>query len=269
MPSPKKKTDKIDAHILADLDRGNYLIECHVPSQKAMQNRELVGFRRTLVHHRTGFMNSVHGILLQSGISPKHTSFSQPWIKQVRKMGDYRINSYLDMINFTTDKIRKADARIRAAVKDDPDAQLLKTVPGVGDYISLIVSSAIDGIDRFTNSAKLCAYAGIVPSVRASADKTVYGHITHHGNSTLRWALVQATLIHTRNCKYSDLTNFHKKIAKKRGFSIATVAAASKMLRMMYWMLKEERRFSLNYSQDVSCVIHTGRKSRLYNCGHS
>ena len=34
----KKKTDKIDASIIADMHRGNY-IESHVPSKKAMNNR--------------------------------------------------------------------------------------------------------------------------------------------------------------------------------------------------------------------------------------
>ena len=62
-PVQKKKTDRIDARILTVLT-GNYLIECYVPSQQAMQDRKLVGFRHPLVHHRTGFMNSIHGILL-------------------------------------------------------------------------------------------------------------------------------------------------------------------------------------------------------------
>ena len=123
--------------------------------------------------------------------------------------------------------------------------------------------------DRFLNSKSLCAYAGIVPAVRASADKVAYGHITHQGSDIMRWALVQATLIHVRCCKKSNLGKFYNRIRKKRGFSIAVVAAGSKMLRMIYWILRERRKFVLNYSQDVSCVDHVGGEPRICNCGHS
>ena len=41
----KKKTDKIDAHILADLLRGGYISECHIPDQNTIQSRQLVRYR--------------------------------------------------------------------------------------------------------------------------------------------------------------------------------------------------------------------------------
>ena len=90
----------------------------------------------------------------------------------------------------------KADAKVRAAVKDDAGAQLLKTIPGVGDYIALVMSSGIDNVERVANSKRLCACVGIVPSVRASADKIAYYSITHNGSNIMHWPIVQGTLIH-------------------------------------------------------------------------
>ena len=46
----------------------------------------------------------------------------------------------------------------------------LKTIPGVGNYSALIISSEIGDIARFHRPEKLSAYAGIVPSVRNSAE---------------------------------------------------------------------------------------------------
>ena len=43
------------------------------------------------------------------------------------------------------------------------------------------------------------------------------------------------------------MTRFHRCLSKKRGDSKATVAATSRMLRVMYWMLLEEREFVTNY----------------------
>ncbi len=59
----------------------------------------------------------------------------------------------------------------------------------------------------------------------------------------LRWVLVESVHIHTRHAKDSNITKFYKRLAKKRGTSKAAVAAASKLLRVIYWMLKYNMTF--------------------------
>ena len=63
---------------------------------------------------------------------------------------------------------------------------------------------------------------------------------------------MQQTPVHThaRYAPDSDITAFYRKIAKRRGTVKATIAAASKMLRFIYWMLSEKREFATHYSQD-------------------
>ena len=131
---------------------------------------------------------------------------------------------------------------IKDTVSQNPQMKLLTTIPGVGPYTALTVLGEIADVKRFIGSHKLCAYAGIVPSVRNSADTVHHGHITKRGNSMLRWILTEAVHTHVRYAPNSDLTNFYKhRLAKKRGTSKATVAAASKLLRIIYWVSKENR----------------------------
>ena len=144
--------------------------------------------------------------------------------------------------------IIKSDVRIAEAVKNNHDAILLKSIPGVGDYTALIIASAIDGIERFHSSEKLSAYAGIVPSVRSSADIAHHGRITRRGSNILRWILVECVHSHVRFAPSSDVSMFYYRIRKKRGGSKAAVAAASKLLHVIWWMLKENREFVTNYS---------------------
>ena len=249
----KKKTDKVDSKTLADLRRGDYIIECHVPSEKASQNRDLVRYRRRLVEHRTGMKNSIHGILLQNSASPPGKPFSTKWTGQIRRMDDYRINSYLSLIESINDQITKADVRIRGAVDKDKDAQLVQTIPGIGPYTALTISAEIDCIGRFIHSDKLCSYMGLVPAVRSSGNTVHYGPITKHGSSMVRWVLTEAVHSHVRYAPKSDITVFYKRLAKKRGSGKATVAAAAKMLRVIFWMLKDRREFVTNYGQELSC----------------
>ena len=63
----KKKTDKVDAFILADMLRGGYIASCYVPDFETIDNRKLARYRGILVRNRTGLKNSIHGILLQAG----------------------------------------------------------------------------------------------------------------------------------------------------------------------------------------------------------
>ena len=59
------------------------------------------------------------------------------------------IHGYLRNIDAVNDLIAQADVRIADAVKASPDAMLLKTIPGVGNYSALIISSEIGDIARF------------------------------------------------------------------------------------------------------------------------
>lgn len=59
--------------------------------------------------------------------------------------------------------------------------------------------------------------------------------------------MVECVHIYVRH-QNSNVTKFYNKIAKKKGNAKAAVAAASKMLRIVYWMLKEKREYQENYS---------------------
>jgi len=239
----KKKTDKVDAKILASMARGGYIAECYVPTKKSMDNRDLVRHRQSIIRSRTVYKNFIHGILLQRRIQISHTPFSTPWIAKVRKIDDHRIDINLELISAVNNALAKIDVRVRNAARIDLDAVLLMSIPGIGPYTALVVSSEIDGIERFNKSHKLCAYAGVVPSVKSSGDSIKYGPITHHGSSILRWVMTECIHSHVRFAKNSSVTKFYHRLSKKRGKSKATVAAASLLLRIIHNMLRERRTF--------------------------
>ena len=239
----KKKTDKIDAHTLADLLRGGYIAESHVPDKAVIESRQLVRYRHEKVEQRTQCKNGIHGILLQDAVKIGGSSFSNAYIRTLHKMDDYRIEGNLKIINCIDDLVIKSNAKINAAVSSDRDAQLLKTIPGVGAYTALVLSSAIDDVGRFPDSHSLVSYFGLAPSVRNSAETTHHGRITKRGSKLVRHVLVEAAHSHVRFAPGSKLTQFYKRISAKRGNSKAAVATAAKMVRVMYQMLKHGSEF--------------------------
>ncbi len=64
----------------------------------------------------------------------------------------------------------------------------------------------------------------------------------------MRWALVEAVTTHVRFASESNISEFYRRLAKKRGSSKAKVAAAAKMLDIIFRMLKDRSEFEIHHS---------------------
>ena len=240
----KKKTDENDAVMLAQLLRLGHIPAVYVPSHEAIRNRQLVRHRHALGAKRTYFKNKIHGILLQEGIRIKDYPFTKAYVASLRKLGDYRIDAYLDVIDHLSGPIKEADTRIGRAANADRYARLLLTVPGIGAYTALAISSSIEVIDRFPTSDALVSYFGLAPSVRDSAGVQHHGHITKAGDGLVRHLIVEAVVTHARYAKESTITKLYNRLRGRKGAAKARVAAATRMVRTAFWMIKEDRGFS-------------------------
>ena len=103
----------------------------------------------------------------------------------------------------------------------------------------MAVSFWVGDIQRFANTKKLVSYFGMAPKVRESGGKARHGHISKQGSRVVRWLLMQAALSSTRLCK-GNARRHYLGMLRRRGKHIARVAAARKLLGVMYHMMKEE-----------------------------
>lgn len=250
--SAKIKTDKIDAVKLADLLRGGYISECYVPDKRIMELRELVRHREVLVKIRTKMKNKIHGIMLMNGIKISNVgthTFTKKYNEQLKELHNYRIEAYLRLIDSLEKEIKEVSKKILLQTKEDEMAKLLMTIPGIGYYSALLIVSEIDDINRFPDSNHLCSYAGLVPSTYSSGGITHYGSITKTGSKHLRWIMLECVHAHIRTGKDSNITKFYQRLARKKGNSKAAVAAASKLLKIVYWVMKEKRKYHCHQQQ--------------------
>ena len=93
---------------------------------------------------------------------------------------------------------------------------------------------------RFSNGDRLCSYAGLVPSTHSSGGVTRHGGITKEGSRWLRWAMVEAAMVHVRRSDTSIARAYHR-IAERRGKQVATVAAARRILLCCYSVMVNRR----------------------------
>lgn len=237
----KKKTDKIDSETLAHLLRTDLLPESYVPPREIRELRDRVRRRAFLVGMRTKVRNRVHAELVKRRIRLG----LDPWTRKGRlllKALDLEgVDQVLPILDVLDGQIAKMSRELKMMCRDNPKAELLTTIPGVGYYVALLLVAEIGDVSRFHDSESLCSYAGLVPVVWSSAGSTHHGGITREGSKWIRWALTQAVHVHIRY--ESNLTRFYRRLARKKPSQVAVMATARKMLKVIYWMLRNNESF--------------------------
>src|SRR5262245_12248736 len=195
----KKKTDRIDARLLAHLLRIDALPEpVHVPTPRSRELRALLVARRQLVQMRTRLINVVRGLLRQHRIGLKARALLTPrgWraLTQMELPTALRpiVAAYEATVREPTVALKALDDRLTQRAAADPRIARLESIPGVGRISAQTLVAAVDRIERFPTAKKLVAYSGLVPSVRASGERVEYGRITKEGRSEIRAVWVQA-----------------------------------------------------------------------------
>ena len=253
------KTDKIDSEALAYMLKADMLPGVYIPTRISIENKLLLRSRMSLVRLRTSIKNKVHAIIDRNrdsylSLENKSDIFCKTGMLVLRDTKipepDYMIiTNYLDLIDELNKKIKEIEAEIDKRVVLDKDIELLKTIPGVGRFISFLLKSEIDSIDRFSSKEKFTSYAGLTPSVHQSGSRSYTGKITKQGNKFIRWALTEAdqvAIVHSEYFRY-----YYSKAKAKKGTNSAIVAVARRIAEIAYVILKEKREYiekPINYS---------------------
>jgi transposase len=241
----KVKNDKADARTLADLLRLDMIPECYIPSIETRELRDLSRRRHYFVSTRTMFKNKIHAELSRRWIDySKGDLFTQTGKNYLKSLHIAAVDDYLDSIEFLDAKIKELDSEIKEQALQDEYAKLLVTVPGISYYGALLISSEIADIQRFPDPEHLCSYAKLAPGTHQSGD-TQFQKVDHKGNRMLNWIMIQCVHVHVLNCN-SSITRHYNRIKETRGSKVAIVAAARKLMKALYMMLREERTFRLD-----------------------
>jgi transposase len=248
--SAKVKTDKVDALVLAQLLRLDYLPRVWEPGEATQELRRLCSRRASLVADRTTVKNRIHSVLaMRLMIPPVTVLFSAKglaWLRHVQldAEGRFLIDSDLRLLGSIEEEIHTLDGVLVQKAYQDPEVKLLMTMPGVDFHVAQTVLAALGDIRRFRDSAQAASYLGLVPKVKQSAEHCYHGSITKHGNGHARWMLVQAAQ-HVRNHP-GPLGVFFRRLAQKKNHNVAVVATARKLVVIAWHMLtkKEPYRYA-------------------------
>jgi transposase len=238
----KIKTDKVDARVLSDLLRCDYLPKVWMPDEATQRLRRLTCRRSTLVSERTRLKNRIHSVLAALLIPlPVNDLFSvkgSAWLESLELPSPERaqIQSDQRLFDATEAELAILDKELSAAAFQDGRVKLLMTLPGVDYPVAQTLIATLGDIHRFQEAGDTAAYLGLVPSTHQSGPHCYHGPITRHGNGKARWMMVQAAQ-HVA-AHHGPLGVFFRRLLKKKNRNVAVVATARKLVVIAWHMLK-------------------------------
>ena len=245
----KHSDDETDAAHLAHMLRLGILPTgyIHPPAERAL--RDLARKRIQLVRSRTQHMLAVENILARStGSRPSAAAIKRLAPADIGTLGlaadvALAVQANLAVIATLNLEIGRIEARLLQSAKLRPDYAWLKTIPGIGEVLAIVIMLETGDVTRFARIGNFASYARCVDSARYSNGRKKGEGNTKNGNAYLVWAFVEAANFARR---YSDEAKrfFERKKAKTNSV-VATKALAHKLARASYHMLKEGQPFDV------------------------
>lgn len=238
----KVKTDKVDAEVLAQLLRCDYLPDVWEPDGTTRRLRQLTTVRESLMGDRTRIKNRIQSLLATRLIRCPYTMlFSKQGIDWLRKLelkdeDRFILDMQLQMMVAVDAELANIDVKLQEEAHGHAQAKLLMTLPGVSYASALTLLAAIGDVSRFRDGDHLASYLGLVPSTRQSANRCYHGHITKAGNPHARWMLTQGVQHMAHHP--GPLGSFFRRITRRKNRQVAIIATARKLVTIAYLMLK-------------------------------
>lgn len=244
----KIKTDRIDARILAQLLRAHLLPTAHIPGRAVRALKSLLRQRLFLVVLRTQVKNRIHALVDRHHLPTRQFSdlfgkrgrqFLHEALKDLSRPDAELLGQDLELLEQLEEHIQATEGWLREAGEGDERVEWVRSIPGLGKFLALVVVAEIDRIERFPSPKKLAAYAGLVPSTYASGERVYHGRLTKQGNKYLRWALVEAVWPAIRAS--GELRAYYERIKSRQGANGAKAAVARKLAHLVWHVLTERR----------------------------
>jgi transposase len=247
------KTDKLDADGLALLLHIGTLPTVWIPDGELRDLRELPRTRMALTKQRTAIKNRIHATLAKYGLRVEGSSdiFVGKGLAALEKELVHLpeetrrcVIQELELLDQLKDHIKYMEQRIREQIRQTKDMQLLKSLPGVGDILAIVIASEFGSAERFPDGEHFASYAGTTPKVKSSGGKTYYGHLRKESNQYLKWAFVEAAnvIVSSRFRKgwsSKHVVRLYERIRRRKGHGIAVGAVARHLAEASYWMLRK------------------------------
>jgi len=247
----KAKNDRIDANKIARLLKGGNFPLSYTYPRGMRETRDLLRRRMYLVHKRAELITHLEILNAQNNLPPfgKKLAYAanRAELDIPQRFADpsvqLSVTVDLDLIDKLDELIAKVELHLTRTAKVD-DVQTfhrLRTIPGVGPILALVLLYEMHQVERFDNVGQFLSYARLAPCDHESAGKKLGSGGKKIGNAHLRWAFGEIACLFLRGSERAK--QWKQKQEKKHGTAKALAILAARLARAVYFMLRKEEAF--------------------------
>ena len=247
----KAKNDTIDAQKIAVLLRGGMLPQAYVYPAEMRAPRDLLRRRIHLMRQRAELLAHIHNTNSQYNLPEigKKIAYKANRAGVAERFSEPAVQKSVDvdlaLIDHDDRLLRDVELSILHTAKQHNanTLSLLRTVPGIGEILSLVLLYEIHDIQRFPRVQDFVSDCRLVKCARESAGKRYGTSGAKIGNAYLKWACSEAAVLFLRTNPAGQKSL--ARLEKKHGKGTALTVLAQQLARAVYHMLKRETAFDM------------------------
>jgi transposase len=248
-----RKSDKIDATVLAEFLARDMIPIAYRPTPRIRQHRVLTRHRCWLQRRITSLKSKVRNVLghYNADIPALFTRKGDEYLAAVplSPADRFAVEALREQLGLFQRQLGAADQQLAQFAERGPLAEqearaLLGTIPLVGPVTIDVVLSELGDWRRFRSQKAVAAFAGLDPGFRKSANKCLELHISKEGSRLLRWTMIQAAwrlVVHSPRWRQMFQRLQINTGSRKKGI----VGVARHLLCTMLAMLQTGRRYEM------------------------
>ncbi|MFK7912242.1 MAG: IS110 family transposase [Akkermansiaceae bacterium] len=258
------KNDANDAQAICEaMARPNiYPITIKTVEQQDMQAIHRV--REEIKTHRAAKANQMRGLVAEYGlVAPKELASLRRAIPLWLEDGENGLTpcfrQLLDGLwrdlRALDDRMTELDGQIAMIAKENPTAQRLQKLRGVGPLIATALVATIGDGKQYRKGRDMAAAIGLTPRQHSSGGKERLLGISKRGDAYLRCLLIHGARSAMRTAKNKDdrVSRWILNLQERRHANVAAVAMANKTTRMA-WVIMSK---GVDYDPDLGAAPAT------------
>jgi transposase len=251
-----QKTDRIDARMLCRYLKQQQLKAIHIPTEEQDQLRSLVRHRNSVVKQIRQVKLHIKSMLLYQGVSIPEQYDNANWSKDFQQWlsaiewkyapAAVSVKSKLRILQTLHAEYLGCANELRSYCRrhHKKDYYLLKSIPGIGGYLSAAILAELGDLRRFSNEDQLSAYIGMIPGTQSSGATETTTGLTPRSKSLLRSYLIEASWVAIR--RDPEMQAYYR---RQFGKNIKTVIVkvAHKLVKRILSVIKNDRPYKINH----------------------
>jgi len=268
----KTKNDKQDSLKIAMLLRGGNLPQAYVYPREMRGQRDLARRRSYFVRRRAELQTHIRNTAMQHNLKLPSGSLrslcNQEGIAEAFEddAAEVSIHADLHQINSLSGQIKIIERSLlkMARINNPQTFYRLKSTPGIGDVLALVILYEIGDISRFPSAGDFLSYARLVPGKHESNGKQYGSPGRKQGNPHLKWAFSEAVALLLRDCDAAK--DIQKKWDLRYGRSKTLAILAARLGRAVFLILRrgdvfDETKFLQVTKSDLD-LVESGKPKR-------